>query len=455
MNSLDDPIVALATPPGVGGLAVIRVSGVGSVQRVAPFIQSAKPVTGLPSHQVQYGHFKTGDGRLLDEVLVTCFLAPKSFTTQDTVEISCHGGPVVVQSIIAELTSSGIRHAEPGEFTKRAFLFGRIDLAQAESVADLIHSSSTLSQQSSLFQLSGIYSDRLKKIRKDLIDYIALLELELDFSDEDIEFASRQKLIVQLDSIIEFISRITSTYLTGRFIREGARIVIAGKPNAGKSTLLNLLLGHDRAIVSPIPGTTRDTIEETLNIEGIPFRIIDTAGIRETEDSVEKIGVERTLDSIRRANILIYIFDIGLGLDQTEHDFLKQVKSANPEIVILKAGNKSDLAGMKNEGNDVIPISALKDDGISDLKHAIVSKVLGNKSLNEASESVTNGRHYQALTLALEAVKSGRTGVVEGISQDFISADIRHAINQIGEITGEVTTDEILNTIFANFCIGK
>lgn len=455
MNSLDDPIVALATPPGVGGLAVIRVSGVGSVQRVAPFFHSSKSLTDSPSHQVQYGYFKSPDGRLLDEVLVTCFLSPKSFTTQDTVEISCHGGPVVVQSILAELTSSGIRLAEPGEFTKRAFLFGRIDLTQAESVADLIHSSSQISQQSSLFQLSGIYSDRLKKIRKDLIDYIALLELELDFSDEDVEFASRQKLIVQLDSIIEFIGRITSTYLTGRFIRDGARIVIAGKPNAGKSTLLNLLLGHDRAIVSPIPGTTRDTIEETLNIEGIPFRIIDTAGIRETDDSIEKIGVERTLDSIRRANILIYIFDVTMGLDQAEHDFLNKVISANPEIVIIKAGNKSDLGGMKNPEKDVVPISALKDDGIAELNRLIVSRVLGNQSLNEASESVTNGRHYQALKLALDAVKSARIGVVDGISQDFISSDIRHAINLIGEITGEVTTDDILNTIFANFCIGK
>jgi len=457
MTRLDDPIAALATPPGIGGLAVIRVSGTGCISLISPLFKSARPLTEAGSHKATYGHFISRSGELLDEVLVTCFIAPKSFTTQDTVEISCHGGPVVVQGILETLVGCGIRLAEPGEFTKRAFLNGRIDLAQAESVADLIHSSGQLSRQAGLFQLGGTYSDRLKKIRRDLLDAIALLELELDFSDEDVEFASRETLERKLGDIAGYLDQLTSTYLTGRFIREGARIVIAGKPNAGKSTLLNLLLGHDRAIVSPIPGTTRDTIEESLTLDGIPFRIIDTAGLRESADQIEQIGVEKTLQNIRRANILIYLFSLNEGLDSTEDRFLEQAKSENPDLVVLLTGNKSDLAyDLPDQGNrSLLRISALTDSGIDLLKEEIKSVVTRGRSLSEAAESVTNARHYQALTKASEAIKSGRQGVLTGISQDFISSDIRYALSEIAGITGEVTTDDILNHIFANFCIGK
>lgn len=457
MTRLDDPIAALATPPGIGGLAVIRVSGSGCIGLIAPRFKSRRPLTEAESHKATYGYFLSQSGELLDEVLVTCFKSPKSFTTQDTVEISCHGGPVVVQGILTELVNSGIRLAEPGEFTKRAFLNGRIDLAQAESVADLIHSSGQLSRQAGLFQLGGTYSDRLKKIRRDLLDAIALLELELDFSDEDVEFASRETLERKLSDIAGYLDQLTSTYLTGRFIREGARIVIAGKPNAGKSTLLNLLLGHDRAIVSPLPGTTRDTIEESLTLDGIPFRIIDTAGLRESTDQIEKIGVEKTHENIRRANILIYLFSLNEGLAPAENEFLDQAVSENPELVVLLTGNKSDLVQNHPEAGNrsVLRISALTDSGIDVLKEKIKSVVTRGRSLSEASESVTNTRHYQALSKASDAIKSGRQGVLNGISQDFISSDIRYALGQIAEITGEVTTDDILNHIFANFCIGK
>ena len=458
-QSLDDMIAAAATPPGIGGLAVIRISGSGVFDTVSPIFKSKSDLRTAASHTIHYGNLISSDHKIIDEVLISVFRSPRSYTTQDSIEISCHGGPVIVQSILNRLIEIGIRLAEPGEFTKRAYLNGRLDLSQAESVADLIHSTSQLSQQSSLYQLSGSYSTRLKQIRQDLIDFISLLELELDFSDEDVEFASRDSLIKKLNEIIDYVNRLVNSFSTGRFIKEGARVVIAGKPNAGKSTLLNVLLGHDRAIVSEIPGTTRDTIEESINLDGIPFRFIDTAGIRETDDFVEQRGVERTLENINRANILLYLYDRSIGLAEDEIKNIELFRNKNSQLKIALIANKSDLGKFNqnlqlNEYSN-IEISAYQEKGIDQLILWLKDVLLGQQSLSEATESITNVRHYSSLVRVSENLKKALSGVESNNSQDFISSDIRAALFELGSITGETTTDDILNNIFSKFCIGK
>lgn len=456
---LDDMIAAAATPPGIGGLAVVRLSGSGIFDAVYPIFKSKSDIRSADSHTIHYGHLLGAEGQVLDEVLLSIFRAPRSYTTQDSIEISCHGGPVIIQSILNRLVEIGIRLAEPGEFTKRAYLNGRLDLSQAESVADLIHSTSQLSQQSSLYQLNGSYSSRLKQIRQDLIDFISLLELELDFSDEDVEFASRDSLIRKLNDIINYVNRLVGSFSTGRFVKEGARVVIAGRPNAGKSTLLNVLLGHDRAIVSEIPGTTRDTIEESINLDGIPFRFIDTAGIRETEDFVEQRGVERTLENISRANILLYLYDRSIGLAEDEILNIKMFRKENSQLHIALVANKSDLGRMVHFSSlsdlKKIEISASKETGIDELILWLKSVLLGQQSISEATESITNVRHYSSLVRVSENLKKALYGVESNNSQDFISSDIRAALFELGSITGETTTDDILNNIFSKFCIGK
>lgn len=459
MLSLEEPIAAIATPPGVGGLAVIRVSGTDSISLVSKIFRSKSDLNSAPTHTLHYGKILDKTNRILDEVLISIFHAPKSFTTQESVEISCHGGPIITQSIMNRLMEIGVRMAEPGEFTKRAFLNGRIDLSQAESVSDLIHSTSMISQQSSLFQLSGMYSSKLKSVRQDLIDFISLLELELDFSGEDVEFASRDALIKKLEEIILYVDKLTVSFSTGRFIKEGVRVVIAGKPNAGKSTLLNNLLGHDRAIVSEIAGTTRDTIEESANIDGIPFRFIDTAGIRDSSDFVEQRGVERTLKNIESANLLLYLFDLSLGLTPEEKNQVESFQSKNPNLKILLVGNKSDLLSENSNFQDpnfeIIKISASKGNEIESLLLWLKRMVLGNQSYGDATEAITNIRHYHALVRVSENLKKSLEAVKKQISQDFISSDIRAALFELGSITGETTTDDILNNIFSKFCIGK
>lgn len=456
---VNDLIAAIATPPGVGGLAVIRLSGEQVFEKIHSIFKSKTDIRIASSHTVHYGHIVSENNDILDEVLVSIFRSPRSFTTQDSVEISCHGGPVVVQSILNRIMELGVRLAEPGEFTKRAFLNGRLDLAQAESVSDLIHSTGHIAQQSSLYHLSGHFSTKLKQIRQDLIDFISLLELELDFSDEDVEFASRDTLTKKLNEIIEYIKTLTDSFTTGRFIKEGVRVVIAGKPNAGKSTLLNLLLGHDRAIVSDIPGTTRDTIEETINLEGISFRFVDTAGIRETGDYVEQQGVERTLQYIDRAQVLFYLFDSTIGLSQDELENIKTFTEKNPILKVALLANKIDLLDKETAISDneysLIQISAAKEKGIDEVKKWLVHVVLGDHSLVDATESITNIRHYGALVKAQKNLQNALAGVMSNNSQDFISADIRNALFDLGNITGETTPDEILNNIFSKFCIGK
>lgn len=459
MKSLDEPIVALATPSGTGGLAVIRISGLDAIEKISPLFRSTSNLSSAESHTIHYGWFCTTSGEKLDEVLVSVFRSPKSYTTQNTIEISCHGSPAIASSIIQACTEVGIRLAEPGEFTKRAFLLGRLDLTQAESVADLIHSTSRIAQQSSLYQLSGSYSEALSKIRQNLIDYISLLELELDFSDEDVEFASREKLEKELHEVLVYIASIRSTFEKGKYIREGIRVVIAGRPNAGKSTLLNQIVGHNRAIVSSIPGTTRDTIEEQVNIQGVPIRLIDTAGIRETVDEIEKIGVDLTHETISRSQVLLYLFDSQLGITEEDEKSILLFREKYPDLKIYLIGNKSDLSEYQvdkvKRPFDFIPISAKINSGVEELMQEIKDHIIGKESLGQLSHSVTNVRHYDALSRAEQGLKKAQHSLKESLSPDLISSDIRYAINSIGEITGVVTTDDILNTIFSRFCIGK
>lgn len=453
MRPTDDLIAALATPPGYAGLAVIRLSGKGAIEKVAGFM-SPPGLESVTGNSLRYGYFRSHDQQIVDEVVCSVFRSPKSFTTEDTVEISCHGGPAIYQAILQELFRSGVRPADPGEFTQRAYLNGRIDLAQAESIADLIHSSTQLSRQASLYQLSGSYSKKLTDLRGQLIHLISLLELELDFSEEDVEFASREELLKRIGDTESYLMALMDSYLIGRVIREGVRLVIAGKPNAGKSTLLNTLAGEERAIVTDIPGTTRDTLDVQITLEGIRFIITDTAGLRETIDVVERLGVERTHEAIRQASVLVYLIESVAGPDDEERRFLEKLKSENPFLQIIITASKCDLGSARTFSFDE-QISARTGDGLAALKKRLISFATSDRPLEMVAESVTNARHYHAIESAAGFLKEAKQAIHLSVSPDFISADIRRAIDAIGEITGEVTTDEILGHIFSSFCIGK
>ncbi|NUQ81309.1 MAG: tRNA uridine-5-carboxymethylaminomethyl(34) synthesis GTPase MnmE [Bacteroidetes bacterium] len=453
MRPTDDLIAALATPPGYAGLAVIRVSGPGSIEKVAGFL-TQPGLEKAAGNTLHYSKFAGHDKQIIDEVICAVFRSPKSFTTEDTVEISCHGGPVLYQAILQELFRSGVRPADPGEFTQRAYLNGRIDLAQAEAIADLIHSSTQLSRQASLYQLSGSYSKKLASLRAQLIHLISLLELELDFSEEDVEFASREDLLSRIDDTTAYLSNLMESYLVGRIIRDGIRLVIAGKPNAGKSTLLNTLTGEDRAIVTDIPGTTRDTLDVQLSLGGLRFIVTDTAGLRETTDIVERLGVERTHEAIRQAAVLIYLIDNGVGPDENERAFINQLKQDHPQMSVLVVASKSDQPGAILFDRDC-QISARTGEGMEVLTSLLIRTATGDRPLDAAAESVTNARHFHAMEAASRHLTEAKHAIQMSVSPDFISADIRRAINCIGEITGEVTTDEILGHIFSSFCIGK
>lgn len=453
MRPTNDLIAALATPPGYAGLAVIRLSGNGSIGKVAGFLTTSG-LEAAKGNTLHYSTFQGHDGQVIDEVICAVFRSPKSFTTEDTVEITCHGGPVIYQAILQELFRSGVRPADPGEFTQRAYLNGRIDLAQAESIADLIHASTSLSRQASLYQLSGSYSKKLTDLRQQLIHLISLLELELDFSDEDVEFASREELLQRIGDTDTYLKSLMDSYLVGRVIREGVRLVIAGKPNAGKSTLLNTLAGEERAIVTDIPGTTRDTLDVQITLEGIRFILTDTAGLRETTDVVERLGVERTHEAIRQASVLVYLIDSFTGPDEEEQRFLARMKSEFPLLTIIVTASKSDLKGSGHFSADE-KISARTGEGLQELKKRLVRTATGNRPLEMAAEAVTNARHFHAMESAAGFLAEAKQAISLSVSPDFVSADIRRAINAIGEITGEVTTDDILGHIFSSFCIGK
>jgi tRNA modification GTPase len=452
----EDTIVALATPNGTGAIAVIRLSGPEAIL-IANKVFRGKDLTQQESHTIHFGTINDGT-TVLDEVLVSLFVAPRSYTRENVVEISCHGSAYIIESIIKLLMRSGARAAKPGEFTLRAFLNGQLDLSQAEAVADLIASNSKASQQTALQQLRGGYSNQLHALREQLVQFASLVELELDFSEEDVEFANREQLKQLIADITRVIGRLIASFELGNAIKQGVNTVIAGRPNAGKSTLLNALLNEERAIVSHIPGTTRDTIEEVLNINGINFRLIDTAGIREATDTIEQIGVQRTMEKINQSALMLYVYDVNT---LSEDDLLADLQSLfKPGVPTIVVANKTDLLAHQintpelSEGMSIIAVSAKEKQHIDDLKQAIYHAVIkGNISGEETL--VTNIRHLEALQRTEQALIRVLDGIANHITSDFLAMDIKQALHYLGEITGTVTTDDLLDNIFSKFCIGK
>ena len=457
MQSLhvEDTIVALSTPEGVGAIAVIRLSGNDAI-RMVNGVFAGKDLEQQPTHTLHFGTIRDGN-EVMDEVVVSLFKEPKSFTRENVVEISCHGSPYIVRKIIQLLLKQGARLAQAGEFTKRAFMRGQFDLAQAEAVADLIASDSEVSHKAALNQMRGGFSEEIKALRAQLVHFASMIELELDFVEEDVEFADREQLEKLIHEILGVINQLISSFDLGNVIKNGVPTVIAGKPNAGKSTLLNALLNEEKAIVSDIPGTTRDFIEDEINIGGISFRFIDTAGLRETTDKVEAIGVKRTYEKMQKASLIIYLFDLEHDNIQDVHRVINQLE--NQGIPFIKVGNKIDKAQPKlleavQKIDNVVFISAEKRENLDDLKEKIMEFVDLDK-FKTSGTIVTNVRHYQGLLQTRESLEDVLRGLENQITHDFLAQDIRHALNHLGEITGEITTDDLLGNIFSKFCIGK
>jgi tRNA modification GTPase len=450
----EDTIVALATAQGTSAIAVIRLSGENAIAITQKAFQG-KNLLEQPSHTVHFGNFRDGD-KIIDEILISVFKAPNSFTKENSIEISCHGSPVIVKEIIKVLLKYGARLAQPGEFTKRAFLHGRFDLAQAEAVADLIHAETDNARQAALNQMRGGFSKEINALREELIHFASLIELELDFGEEDVEFAKRDDLKQLIHRIQKYTRGLIDSFDLGNVIKNGVPTVIAGKPNAGKSTLLNTLLNEERAIVSEIAGTTRDVIEDEMIVGGINFRFIDTAGLRETLDTIEAIGVERTRAKMKQASLIIYLFD----LTQTSLDDIKQEEEylLSLNIPFIKVGNKVDKADPKLvtrlTAEHFIFISASEKMYINELKERILSHFHIN-TVKTGDVMVTNLRHYQNLLETHESLNRVLHGLDHGITGDLIAMDIRQALHYLGEITGTITTDDLLDNIFSKFCIGK
>ena len=455
--SYTDNIVALATPSGTGAIAVIRVSGPDAITLMDPLFKSikGKKLANQKSHTIHLGHI-VDDGKVLDEVLVSLFKGPHSYTGENVVEISCHGSPYIQQQIIQLVLRNGCRSASAGEFTLRAFLNGKIDLSQAEAVADLIASDSEAAHDIAMQQMRGGFSNEIQELRQELLNFASLIELELDFSQEDVEFADRTQFNELLSRISEVLKKLIDSFALGNVIKNGIPVAIVGQPNVGKSTLLNVLLNEERAIVSEIAGTTRDTVEDHISIKGINFRFIDTAGIRETGDVVEKIGIERTFDKIEKARLIIYLFD-GMAFDKKE---LQQIQEKYPNKRLLPICNKTDLLNpeqiekITSEIPDVLFLSAKLKTGIPELEQKLLSLV-DSGALSGDTTIITNSRHYDALLKALEEIQKVKEGLDMELSSDLMAIDIRQALYHLGEITGSVTTDDLLGNIFSNFCIGK
>ncbi|MEP2275101.1 MAG: tRNA uridine-5-carboxymethylaminomethyl(34) synthesis GTPase MnmE [Reichenbachiella sp.] len=449
-----DTIVALATAPGVGAIAVIRLSGSDCVSVVSPLF-SGKDLTKQASHTIHFGNLMDGD-MIVDEVLISLFIAPHSFTKENSIEISCHGSPYIVNRIIQLLVKKGARLAEPGEFTQRAYINGRFDLAQAEAVADLIASENEAAHATALNQMRGGISNEIKNLREKLVHFASMIELELDFSEEDVEFASREELKALIEKIDVVLVLLIDSFQLGNVIKNGVPVVIVGKPNAGKSTLLNALLEEEKAIVSDIAGTTRDIIEDELNIRGVKFRFIDTAGLRETKDQIEAIGVERAEQKMQESSLIMYLFDLATEslpiIQQTEQMLIEKGK---PYILV---GNKLDKVEAEEASlttnEHYVSISAKSKSRVDQLKDLIWSKSQMD-NFKPGNVVVTNARHYQSLVNTQNSLHDVLRGIDNQITNDFLAQDIRHALHFLGEITGEITTDDLLANIFSKFCIGK
>lgn len=459
-SNWDDTIVALATPPGIGAIGVIRLSGKNAIPIINSLFPS-KDISRQPSHTIHVG-FIRDESTVIDEAVVSVFKGPRSYTGEDVVEISCHGSPFIHQQMIDACVRKGARLAKPGEFTQRAFLNGKLDLAQAEAVADLIASNSSASHRTALHTIRGGFSARLKELRERLIRFSALIELELDFSQEDVEFADRQQFYELINEIQQTTSQLISSFALGNVIKNGVSVAIIGKPNAGKSTLLNMLLEEDRAIVSDIPGTTRDTIEETVNIDGILFRLIDTAGIRKhTADVIETAGVERSLDKMKQADLVIYLFDANEKIDnwktELDHWATELQKSGGHYLFVANKIDQLGEAITKNKFSGIdnlIFISAKNGLHTEVLKERMVDTVLQGQVQTE-NTIVTNARHYHALKEVEKSLVDIRNGLDQKLPGDLLALDIRRCLHYLSEITGEVTNDDMLDYIFSKFCIGK
>ncbi|WP_231426953.1 tRNA uridine-5-carboxymethylaminomethyl(34) synthesis GTPase MnmE [Pedobacter sp. Leaf250] len=452
MNN-QDTIVALSTPSGSGAIGVIRLSGPDAIS-LANAIFAGKDLEQQASHTLHFGLVKDGE-HIVDEVVAGLFVAPKSYTKENVVEISCHGSNYIIQQIINLLISKGARAAKPGEFTLRAFLNGAFDLSQAEAVADLIASNSKASHDVAMQQMRGGFATELKALREQLIHFASMIELELDFAEEDVEFANREQLTHLVHKINHVLRRLISSFEMGNVIKNGVPIVIAGKPNVGKSTLLNALLNEERAIVSDIAGTTRDTIEDELTIGGIVFRFIDTAGIRDTADIIEALGVERTLEKMKQAKLIIYMADASQSVAEIEEQVRGLVQLEIPYLVLVNKADLIDTEQRKAFGNmNVVFISAKEKQGIDELKTTLLEQV-NLHHINTSETLVTNIRHVEALKQTENALQRVLDNVDNPVTSDFLAMDIKQALHYLGEITGTVTTDDLLKNIFTKFCIGK
>lgn len=450
MYNINETIVALATPPGIGAIGIIRLSGKNAIA-ITDKIFKGKKLAEQASHTIHFGKIMNGDS-VLDEVVVSLYKNPKSYTGEDVVEISGHGSQYILEQIINLCIANGAHMAKAGEFTQRAFLNGKLDLAQAEAVADLIASESGAAQQAAMHNLRGGFSEELKAMREQLIKFSALIELELDFSEEDVEFADRTQFYNLIDELNLSATKLADSFKLGNVIRNGVSVAIIGKPNAGKSTLLNALLNEERAIVSDIAGTTRDTIEETLNINGVLFRLIDTAGIREhSADVIENMGMQRSMDTMKSADVVVYLYDVNTT---TADEVKAQVALFEQEqIKYLLVGNKIDTYTQKTY-DGVVYISAKNKENIQQLKNALYGLVIEGE-INTEGTIITNARHYASLQEVLKSLADIKSGLDNHISGDLIALDIRRCLFYLGEITGEVTTEDKLDYIFSKFCIGK
>lgn len=490
-----DTIVAVSTPPGIGGIAVIRLSGKDAIKILSKCWKGAS-LDEMVTHTAHLGKILFEDGKALDEVVVTYFKGPRSYTGEDVVEISCHGSRWIQREMVNLLVRQGARPAEPGEFTKRAFLNGRLDLAQAEGVIDLISSSSRASHRMAMQQANGRFTAYLNQLRDSLIEFASLLELELDFSEEEVEFADRERLRDLADEIIRVLDRLAASYSTGKALKDGVPVVIAGAPNAGKSTLLNQLLDEEKAIVSDIPGTTRDVIEDTCEINGILFRFADTAGLRDTLDSVERIGISRAEERLSKASIVLWLLDMTGDVNAALEEIEGRIE-ALPEASHVLLCNKTDLMektlcdkpchsqgdaidgkkpaskdleapgqheeilpeddlrrNLKNKFSFVLQISASRGEGIDELRETMCS--LACREYNPETDMIlTNGRHYAALLRGSEALKRARVALDTGLSADFIAQDVRESLHHLGTLTGTISTPDLLASIFTRFCVGK
>lgn len=458
-----DTICALATPHGMGAIALIRVSG-GDTFKIADLIfkplKSGLLLSEAPTHTIHFGNIVSGD-EIIDEVLVNVYRNPHSYTGEDSIEISCHGSYYIQQKIIELLIKQNVRLAKPGEFTMRAFLNNKFDLSQAEAVADLISSNSKYAHDLALKQMRGGFSNKIKDLRKELLNFASLIELELDFSEEDLEFANRKDLKKLLYRLKTEIKLLLNSFSMGNVLKNGIPVAIIGKPNVGKSTLLNTILQEERAIVSEFPGTTRDSIEDTIIIDGVSFRFIDTAGLRSSEDEIENIGIGRTMEKIKQAKIILFVFDVAHGNIEVIREILDEYRHLleDPNKRVILIGNKIDQlvempAGFKELVElDTIFISAKRKENINLIADSLIKSV--EKFQISNNTIISNARHYEALSKALQSIEDIEEGFIKELPSDLIAIDIRKALHHLGEITGQVTTDEILGNIFGKFCIGK